>query len=892
MNLDTTQKKVAVGLAVTAGAAVFAALLYNYFNDDDYSDEDESSPTPSPKGPRMEGEVNEVEEYKKKGNKAFSEKKFQDAIDFYTQALEKDLEGKNHHLLYSNRSASWLAMEDHERAMEDANATVKAKSDWSKGYYRRGKVYEALKKLNEAFMEYYRGSTKDTTDEMQKLMDSLIPILPPSSLDTRTILDKEMIRHHFLSASKKHCADLGLDYDDVLRRVQEGGSADQMLQRFPGIADQLTLGLLLTNILMDDEVAKTDELIKTAQDLATKIHKANPRNLDANIALINAKLRAPQPSTRDLQDSFRLTQEALRVHSDDTILIHTYAAIVIRLLSSGVTDFDTKTVLGDLRGGLANPKANHLLIADCGIRLWFKLFENPEISDELQREEQYNVINNIGPEEAYLKGITSGAFSKVLPEPFFVEALSKVAFNNPGLEKLLIPCRSAFLLLEEGETHQTNAKNRKRNALAYALALQSYRTNYAWQPMPSDLERVQDHLKKAGELLEADEGLVERGLIDESLAHHLLMISLFQPLHTVPNVLKAVRLADLELVHPFWKQILEEPIKYNREQELERTLEVVGTPSDLGNGLEVAVWDSAGLVAGRLCQIQLNNEIEWIFPAIKDKIHLPTAGCSALVVACGSGQEVYQMANLYSNVHVTGMDPSRRNVAFAQRQLEDLQVPASVAKVVVGDINELDQHSGFTEQFDFVVGSNVLHYAKNAAQTLANMSARLKKGGFMRISVYAEHHVAAVAAGRKFLRDNGMSDLFDKSGSIPGLLRAPTQTEINTARTMILDSEVRDLDALVMNPNFYTLSGFTELLFSNHIRSFSFKQIGELLGNDLQLVGFEFPGMQQHYVLKYRVDYPGDDNLTNVETIHEFDAKNPEAFRQFTSSIQFVCYKP
>lgn len=46
-------------------------------------------------------------ELKAQGNKAFSEKRFQESVQFYTQAIEAS---PNDHVLYSNRSGAFASL--------------------------------------------------------------------------------------------------------------------------------------------------------------------------------------------------------------------------------------------------------------------------------------------------------------------------------------------------------------------------------------------------------------------------------------------------------------------------------------------------------------------------------------------------------------------------------------------------------------------------------------------------------------------------------------------------------------------------------------------------------------------------------------------------------------
>ncbi|KAK7536436.1 uncharacterized protein J3D65DRAFT_554671 [Phyllosticta citribraziliensis] len=72
---------------------------------------------------------------KAEGNKLFAEKKFPEAIDKFTQAIQLD---PQNHVLYSNRSGCFASMKDFEHAYQDAEKTTELKPDWAKGWSRKG----------------------------------------------------------------------------------------------------------------------------------------------------------------------------------------------------------------------------------------------------------------------------------------------------------------------------------------------------------------------------------------------------------------------------------------------------------------------------------------------------------------------------------------------------------------------------------------------------------------------------------------------------------------------------------------------------------------------------------------------------------------------------------
>lgn len=58
-----------------------------------------------------------VDDLKTKGNKAFSAKNFDEAIDLFSQAIQLD---PSNHVLYSNRSAAHAGKKQWDAALEDA----------------------------------------------------------------------------------------------------------------------------------------------------------------------------------------------------------------------------------------------------------------------------------------------------------------------------------------------------------------------------------------------------------------------------------------------------------------------------------------------------------------------------------------------------------------------------------------------------------------------------------------------------------------------------------------------------------------------------------------------------------------------------------------------------
>lgn len=146
-------------------------------------------------------------EWKTKGNTALSSGNNTEAIECYTKAIECD---PTQHVFFSNRSAAYLSNGEAEKALEDADACIKLKPDWAKGYCRRGAALHKSKKYMEAMDAYENGLKHDPSNAAcQNGMDEVKPFLsntnPLGQLFGPDLIDKiranPKISHYLADAS-------------------------------------------------------------------------------------------------------------------------------------------------------------------------------------------------------------------------------------------------------------------------------------------------------------------------------------------------------------------------------------------------------------------------------------------------------------------------------------------------------------------------------------------------------------------------------------------------------------------------------------------------------------------------------------------------------------------
>ena len=68
----------------------------------------------------------------------FKAEQYERAVKHLTVALSLD---EKSHVLYSNRCTAYIALEQYDKAMEDADECVRLQPSWAKGYLRRGSVF-------------------------------------------------------------------------------------------------------------------------------------------------------------------------------------------------------------------------------------------------------------------------------------------------------------------------------------------------------------------------------------------------------------------------------------------------------------------------------------------------------------------------------------------------------------------------------------------------------------------------------------------------------------------------------------------------------------------------------------------------------------------------------
>jgi len=111
---------------------------------------------------KMDPTKTRAEEFKTLGNDAFAAKRYEEAIELYTQAINTV---NDDHVYYSNRSVAYFNLENYEAALKDANFAVSLNPSWARGYLRQGKALAELGRHSDAHTSFSKGVELDPTNK-------------------------------------------------------------------------------------------------------------------------------------------------------------------------------------------------------------------------------------------------------------------------------------------------------------------------------------------------------------------------------------------------------------------------------------------------------------------------------------------------------------------------------------------------------------------------------------------------------------------------------------------------------------------------------------------------------------------------------------------------------
>jgi stress-induced-phosphoprotein 1 len=199
--------------------------------------------------------MSDVNALKDQGNKAFSAKDYDKAIELFTAAIAID---PSNHVLFSNRSAAKAGKRQWASALEDAEQCIKLNQSWSKGYARKGAALHGARRYDEAVEAYEAGLKFEDSPALRKGLQEVKDAKGRDGSDSlglgKMFADPNLIGKLATNPrTQKHLADPA--FVQKLKLFQQNPAlADSALQSDPRMIDVLgvAMGIDMQGFSRDD----------------------------------------------------------------------------------------------------------------------------------------------------------------------------------------------------------------------------------------------------------------------------------------------------------------------------------------------------------------------------------------------------------------------------------------------------------------------------------------------------------------------------------------------------------------------------------------------------------------------------------------------------------------
>ena len=436
--------------------------------------------------------------------------------------------------------------------------------------------------------------------------------------------------------------------------------------------------------------------------------------------------------------------------------------------------------------------------------------------------------------------------------------LEDVVVPNVFLERLLAISRRG--LLQEISAEPAALPSLPLPAIA-AMAHQCFNTEYLHDE--SDAEY--------------SEAVALRGAIARARAsgnpvplHWYAVYACYRPLHTLDAAEAiAAELAPTALSSLAIRQI-REPLEERRVRA------TIAALTEVVDGVSAAVQSQyeanpypRWLRMGRdIAPSSVGRFLRGLFPEA-DLAGIPDTPARILVAGCGTGRHPIGTARRFPDSSVLAVDLSLTSLAYALRKTRELGI--GNIEYRQADILAL---GALAERFDVIDCTGVLHHLEDPVAGWRILCSLLRPGGVMRVGLYSETARRHVARAREFVA----------AGGFP-----PTPEGIRACRAAIL---ARSDDALLARvakgEDFYSLSGCRDLIFHVQEQRFTLPRIARLIADlELKFIGFEWPDTEA--AARYRIRFPEDRALSDLDHWHRFEMERPDTFALM---YQFWTRKP
>ena len=442
-------------------------------------------------------------------------------------------------------------------------------------------------------------------------------------------------------------------------------------------------------------------------------------------------------------------------------------------------------------------------------------------------------------------GACAQAIGALVQDDLARAVLDNAPVNDIGLERLLTTVRTILL---DAATQAKSEISREMITFASSLARQCFINEYVFDISDSERQALAWLRTSVRSALEGRAPV---------FAIHLIALACFAPLHTLDRdqgILSRNWLKPLDAV--IAEQVREPQTEARLRTAMPRLTEIADPVSqEVRRQYEESPYPRWVTIAPTAPEASLSAHLRGLFPDAPLREVAEPAAPDILVAGCGTGQQPIGTAQRFPQARVLAIDLSLASLAYAKRKSDAAGVAIDYAQA---DILALAPD----RKFDMIESSGVLHHLAEPMSGWAKLVSLLKPGGFMRIGLYSEIGRRDVVALQRIVAERGY---------------AATEHDIRRCRQDLLAKPEPQFAPILHSPDFYSTSACRDLLFHVQEHRMTLPQIGAFLAeHGLTLLGFELNPRTYH---AYRVAFPDDAAMTDLESWHRFETANPDIFR-------------
>jgi SAM-dependent methyltransferase len=354
------------------------------------------------------------------------------------------------------------------------------------------------------------------------------------------------------------------------------------------------------------------------------------------------------------------------------------------------------------------------------------------------------------------------------------------------------------------------------SALAFcaALARQCFINEYVFFVSPEEIE-----------LLTAVESMTKDS------AEVVLALAMYRPLHELDE---ADAIAGRSWPAPVAAVVAQQIIEPRDERTLRDTIARL-TP--IADGVTAQVRQQyeenpyprwASLASPPWPTILLDEHLRRLFPTAPFRPVGHEEEIDILVVGCGTGRHVLELAQTYRGAKVLAVDLSLSSLAHAKRR-----TPPRLSDKIEFAQADIMALGSLGRSFDLINATGVFHHMPDPWSGWREIVKLMKPDGVMQVGLYSAHARRDIVTARQIIADRGYR---------------PTPGDIRQLRHDLTTSG--DNFSFMGLDDYFTISTCRDLLFHVHEVQTTIPEIKAFLAeNGLRFIGFDFGALegQAHY---------------------------------------------